>query len=404
MTSQPPFGPPSYPPPSGSPLLPPQRPGMSRGRFAAAVLTGALVVGGTAGVGGAAAWNAIDGSGGSGGASAITVDGTPVSAVKGGSVESVAKAVLPSVVEIDVAGGGSGGSGSGVVLNKDGMILTNNHVVTLDSSIPARSAQISVSFNDGTKVPAKVVGTDPLTDTAVIQVSGVDNLTPITVGRFSNLQVGQQVVAIGSPFGLSSTVTSGIVSALNRPVDVGQDSAGNTTAYPAIQTDAAINPGNSGGALVDMAGHLVGINASIQTASDSSATGGQGGSIGLGFAIPIDEILPVVQQLENGQTATHAKLGIQVSNVQQQNGQSLAEVADGAQIRQVTSGSAAGSAGLQSGDIITGIDDQHITSADSLIATIRAYRPGDQVKVTYQRNGKTATTELKLGSDAGSSS
>ncbi|GAB4012881.1 S1C family serine protease [Nocardioides ultimimeridianus] len=404
MSTLPPYGPPSFPPPSGSPLLPPQRPAPSRGRFAAAVLTGALVVGGTAGVGGAAAWNALDGSGPAGSASTITVDGTPVSVVKSGSVEAVAKAVLPSVVEIDVEGGGSAGSGSGVVLNKAGMILTNNHVVTLDSSVSAQSTQISVSFNDGTKVAAKVVGTDPLTDTAVIQVSGVSDLTPVTVGRSDNLQVGQQVVAIGSPYGLSSTVTSGIVSALDRPVDVGQDSAGNTTAYPAIQTDAAINPGNSGGALVDMAGHLVGINASIQTASDSSTTGGQGGSIGLGFAIPIDEILPVVEQLENGQTPTHAKLGIQISDVPQQGGQSLAEVTDGARIREVTSGSAAGSAGLRSGDIITGIDDHKITSADSLIATIRAYRPGDQVKVTYERGGKTATTELKLGSDAGSNS
>lgn len=403
MSSLPPFGPPSFPPPSGSPLPPPGgRPG--RGRFAAVVLTGALVVGGTAGVGGAAAWSALHGSDASPAASTVTVDGTPVSVVKTGSVEAVAKAVLPSVVEIDVQGGGSAGSGSGVVLNKAGMILTNNHVVTLDSSVPAQQAQITVSFNDGTKVAATVLGTDPLTDTAVIQVKGVNDLTPITVGRSSNLQVGQQVVAIGSPYGLDSTVTSGIVSALDRPVDVGQDSSGNTTAYPAIQTDAAINPGNSGGALVDMAGHLVGINASIQTASDASSGGGQGGSIGLGFAIPIDEILPIVEQLENGQTPTHARLGIEISNVEQQSGQSAAEVTDGAQIRQVTSGSAAADAGLRNGDVITGIDDHHITSADSLIATIRAYRPGDEVTVTYERAGRQATTRLKLGSDAGSSS
>ena len=395
-TPPPPYGPPSYPPPAGPPVLPPHR-SMGRGRFAATVLAGALVVGGGAGVGGAAAWSLVAGSDTSSAASGFNVDATPVTAVKAGSVESVASTVLPSVVKLDVQGGGNAGSGSGVVLNSSGLILTNNHVVTLDSQVPAKQTQVTVSFNDGTKVPATVVGTDPLTDTALVQVNGVKNLQPITIGRSNNLQVGQQVVAVGSPYGLDSTVTSGIVSALNRPVDVGQDQSGNTTAYPAIQTDAAINPGNSGGALVDMSGHLVGINASIQT-SDSS--GGQGGSIGLGFAIPIDEILPIVDQIKSGATPTHARLGIAVSDVRQQNGQSLAQVVDGAQIQQVTSGSAAGDAGLRSGDVITRIDDHTITGSDSLIATIRAYRPGQEVQVTYTRGGKSESTRLKLGSDA----
>jgi len=391
MTPPPPYGPPSPPPPA-----PHQA---SRGRFAAAVLAGALVVGGGAGIGGAAAWSLVAGSDPGTSSSGFEVDASTVSTTKAGSVESVAGTVLPSVVELDVVGGGNAGSGSGVVLNSSGLILTNNHVVTLDSQVPAQQTQVTVSFNDGTKVAATVVGTDPLTDTALVQVHGVQHLQPITIGRSSNLQVGQQVVAIGSPYGLDSTVTSGIVSALNRPVDVGQDTSGNTTAYPAIQTDAAINPGNSGGALVDMAGHLVGINASIQT---SDTAGGQGGSIGLGFAIPIDEILPIVDQLKSGEKPTHARLGISVSDVRQQNGESLAQVVDGAQIQQISSGSAAGDAGLKTGDVITRIDDHPITGSDSLIATIRAYRPGQQVQVTYSRDGSSHTTRLNLGSDADS--
>jgi putative serine protease PepD len=370
---------------------------MGRGRFAATVLGGGRVGGGGAGIGGAAAWSLVAGPDAGPASSSFNVDATPVTSVKAGSVESVARTVLPSVVKLDVEAGGSGGSGSGVVLNKSGLILTNNHVVTLDSQVPAKQAQVTVSFNDGTKVPATVVGTDPLTDTALVQVNGVKDLRPITIGRSSNLQVGQQVVAIGSPFGLDSTVTSGIVSALDRPVDVGQDQAGNVTAYPAIQTDAAINPGNSGGALVDMAGHLVGINASIQS---TDSAGGQGGSIGLGLAIPIDEILPIVDQIKSGVTPTHARLGISVSDVHQRGGQSLAQVVDGAEIQQVTSGSAAGDAGLKAGDVITRIDDHPITDSDSLIATIRAYRPGQEVQVTYDRGGKSETTRLKLGSDA----
>jgi putative serine protease PepD len=302
------------------------------------------------------------------------------------------------VVELDVTGGSQAGSGSGVILTDDGLILTNNHVVTLDSSVPADQSTITVSFNDGTHTTGKVVGTDPLTDTALVQAQDVSGLKPITIGKSESLEVGEQVVAIGSPYGLDSTVTSGIVSALNRPVDVGRDSQNNVTAYPAIQTDAAINPGNSGGALVDMAGHLVGINASIQTAG--SSMGGQGGSIGLGFAIPIDEIRPIIDELRNGQTPTHARLGIEVSDAADSSG---AQISEGAKIQSISSGSAAGAAGLREGDVITGIDDHPITSSDGLVATVRSYRPGETVKVTYERDGSEHTTDLKLDSDAVSS-
>ena len=191
-------------------------------------------------------------------------------------------------------------------------------------------------------------------------------------------------------------MTTGIVSALKRPVNVGSDGSGNSTVYPAIQTDAAINPGNSGGPLVDLNGHLVGINASIQT-SPQAEGGGAPGSIGLGFAIPIDAVLPVIEQMEKGETPTHARLGISVENVAAGEG---ALVADGARINEVSTDSAAASAGLANGDVITKVDDTLITDADGLVATVRSYRPGDEVTVTYTRDGKEDTVTVTLDSDA----
>lgn len=412
----PPPPPPAFPPPGATAAYPtqpapqatPPRRG-SRG-FAAAVVAAALVVGGAAGVGGAAAWSAFDDEPGSGTASTgnrttSQVVDSPKTPAADGSVESVASSVLPSVVKINVSGAQGAGSGSGIILSSDGQILTNNHV----ASLAGEDGQISVSFNDGTNAPATVVGTDPLTDVAVIQAEGVDGLTPATIGSSDALAVGEGVVAIGSPFGLDATVTSGIVSALNRPVDVGDDGNGNVTAYPAIQTDAAINPGNSGGALVDMNGHVVGINSSIQTTSSSSQFGGsqEGGSIGLGFAIPIDDAMPIVDQIIAGETPTHARLGITVQPVggsaQGVPGQEQQAAAEGAQVVQIGNGSAAGDAGLQEGDVITKVDDQLVSGSDDLIATIRSYRPGDTVTITYQRDGEEQTADLELDSDGSAS-
>ena len=332
----------------------------------------------------------------------------PSSPALDGSVEAVAAKVLPSVVEIDVSGADGAGSGSGIILTDDGQILTNNHVVELAGD----DGTLTVSFNDGTRADATILGTDPLTDTALIQATDVSGLTPATIGTSGDLAVGQGVVAIGSPFGLESTVTSGIVSALDRPVDVGSDGQGNSTVYPAIQTDAAINPGNSGGALTDLNGNVVGINASIRTASSSSES--ESGSIGLGFAIPMDEVIPIVDQMANGETPTHARLGVQVSDVgaaqpgqQGQEGQAPSGAAvtdEGAQIGDVTAGSTAADAGIASGDVITKVDDKLISGADSLVATIRSYRPGDEVTVTYERDGKSDTAKLTLDSDADRSS
>jgi putative serine protease PepD len=321
--------------------------------------------------------------------------GSPVVAISDtpatdGSVEAVAAEVLPSVVKINVAGPQGSGSGSGIVLSPDGEILTNEHVV----AGAGEGAEISVSFNDGSRAAASVVGSDPLTDTAVIKAEDVEGLTPATIGSSDALDVGQDVVAIGSPFGLESTVTSGIVSALDRPVSVGQDDEGNSTTYPAIQTDAAINPGNSGGPLVNMAGELVGINSSIRTASSGQLS--EGGSIGLGFAIPIDEVMPVVEQMRAGETPTHARMGVTVSDAVP-TGDDLA--AEGARIEEVGDGSTAEDAGLEAGDVVTRVDDQQITGADSLVATIRSYRPGDEVTITYLRDGEEQTTTLALDSD-----
>jgi putative serine protease PepD len=368
----------------------------------------AASVSGAAGVGGAAAWDEWGTSQPTAAATrtatqtAQVSDSTPAPApAADGSVRAAAEEVLPSVVKIDVAGPQGQGSGSGIILSSDGQILTNNHVV----EVAGDGGSISVDFADGSHAKATVVGTDPLTDTAVIQAEDVSGLTPATIGSSGDLAVGQQVVAIGSPFGLDATVTSGIVSALDRPVDVGTNADGNATVYPAVQTDAAINPGNSGGPLVDLAGRVVGINSSIKTTGSSSPFGGssEGGSIGPGFAIPIDEVLPIIDQLAAGEVPTHARLGISVSDVANRGATEGALVTDGAEIRTISSGSTAGEAGLEEGDVITEIDDTIITSADSLVATIRSYRPGDEVTVTYERDGEEQTTTLTLDSDAAAS-
>lgn len=363
-----------------------------RGGLVAGVLATTLLVGGGAGFGGAALWDQTQGdppsASGSTATTAPVVDQGDTPATDG-SVEAVATSVLPSVVTIQVAGQQGQGSGSGIILSADGTILTNNHVV----EVAANGGTVRVYFADGTNAPAEVLGTDPLTDTAVIKADGVSGLTAATIGQSANLDVGQDVVAFGAPFGLDSTVTSGIVSALDRPVNVGTDSEGNSTTYPAIQTDAAINPGNSGGPLVDMTGAVVGINSSIRTASQD--TSAQGGSIGLGFAIPIDEVMPIVDQMIAGDTPTHARLGIQVSD-----SGTAAEGSGGAKVGQVSDGSTAADAGLQQGDVITRVGDHAITDADSLVATIRSYRPGDKVEVTWTSGGQEQTATLALDSDA----
>jgi putative serine protease PepD len=373
----------------------------------AAVLVGALVLGGAAGVAGSAAFHVFtDDSSTTSPGTTGEFQATKTSQVPDGTVEKVANSVLPSVVKVNVSSQSGGGSGSGIVLSKDGKILTNNHVV----AAAGNNGSISVNFNDGTTKKATVVGTDPVTDIALIKVAGVSDLTPASLGQSGSLKVGQTVVAVGSPYGLNATVTSGIVSALNRPVSVstaeeqapqdpfgggsGQQSPDPSTTYPAIQTDAAINPGNSGGALVDMSGRVVGINSSIRTASSGDLSGDTGGSIGLGFAIPIDEVLPIVNQITNGDKPTHARLGVSVSDV---SGKTLSQ---GAQLQTIENNGAAADAGLKKGDVITKVNDEVIDGSESLVATVRGHRPGEHVQITYLRGGKSDTTTANLGSDA----
>ena len=377
----------------------PSRPSLP---MVALLLVAALVVGGASGFVGAAGFASVDNSFGPpntvGSGSQSTAPQAPAGSAGGAglsSAEQVAQLVLPSVVKINVQSAQGAGSGSGIVLSADGEILTNNHV----ASVAGSSGTMTVNFNDGTTKRARLVGADPLTDLAVIKVQNVSGLTPATIDRSNDLQVGESVLALGSPFGLQATVTSGIVSALNRPVSVGSAAGGGDTTYPAIQTDAPINPGNSGGPLVNLKGQVVGIDSSIRTASDAT-TGAQAGSIGLGFAIPIAQVLPIIDQLRAGQTPTHAQLGISVADASSNNG-----LLTGAGVQAVASGSAAAQAGLQRGEVITKVDGEVITGAESLVATIRGHRPGDTVQLTVVDGGtKAHTLRVVLESDHGSPS
>ena len=331
-----------------------------------------------------------------------------VEAAADGSVQKVAADVLPSVVSVVAVGQSESGEGSGVVLTADGLILTNYHVIN-------GATELTVRFNNGSTAKATVVGGDATDDLAVIKATGVSGLTPATLGSSSSLAVGQPVVAIGSPLGLSATVTSGIVSALNRPVrtasseeqqqqpqqqdpsnpqgETGQStSTAQDTVLNAVQTDAAINPGNSGGPLVDMSGRVVGINSAI--ASLSSTESSQGGSIGVGFSIPIDQAKRIADEIIKNGFATHAVLGASVRDAKADN----ELISSGATVAAITEGGAAGAAGLKEGDTITALGDQQVDSSDALIAAVRSQTPGAAVKVTFLRDGKSQTVDATLGS------
>ncbi len=360
-----------------------------RSRLGLAGLLAAALVGGAAGVGGGAAYERYV----TNDQSAIStldapVDGDDEERAPAGAVEQVAARVLPSVVQINVSGGDVGGKGSGIIISSDGDILTNNHVVEVAADEDEGS--IIVVFNDGTTGKAKILGRDPLTDTAVIKVAGKSGLPAATLGSSSNLRIGQPVIALGSPFGLSGSVTTGIVSALNRPANFADEDGGAGAAFPSIQTDAAINPGNSGGPITDMQGRVVGISTGI-----AASLGG--GFDGVAFALPIDLAKNVAKNLIEGKKIEHARIGITVARA----------VADdnvtqiGAEVRAVQSGSAGEKAGLKVDDIVTAVDNHPIATNDALIATIRGYQPGQTVTITYLRDGKKRTTKVTLDSDGG---
>jgi putative serine protease PepD len=387
------YGGPGYPHPAPQPPAP-------KRRLARAALAGATLVAVALGSGYAGAQFADDDPATTG-SSVLTA---PANTRSGGDAPTeqlaqVAASVQPSVVSIAVQGQGGAGTGSGVVLRSDGTILTNNHVV----ESAANGGAIQVKFSNGDTADAEILGRDPSTDLAVIKAEGVEGLQPATLGSVADVHVGDMVLAIGSPLGLEGSVSMGIVSALNRPVVLGssrqeeqpfnpfgnneQPQQTTTALTDAIQTDAAINPGNSGGALVDAEGRVIGINTAIATTNVSVS--GEAGSIGLGFAIPIDQASDVAEALINGEEPTHAVLGVQTTNSPE---------GDGAVVAGIVEGSAAEQAGLRNGDRITAVDDRRIEDATALAATIRGMKPGTEVQVTFVRDGDEQTVTATLGS------
>ncbi|MDL5157854.1 S1C family serine protease [Actinomycetospora termitidis] len=374
--------------------------------LAAAALAALLVAGG---IGGAVGYEAASagGSGTSVLSGSSSDSSSPSAAAPAGSVEAVAQKVLPSVVQLR----GASGEGSGIVISADGLILTNAHVLEagqsqqpssgglgglLGGAAPQQQAapQLQAVFQNGQTAQVQVVGTDATADLAVVRAVGVSGLTPVEIGDSSQLQVGQGVVAVGSPLGLSGTVTTGIVSALNRPVVAGGEGSGQATVTDAIQTDAAINPGNSGGALVDMEGRVVGITSSIASLGGSSGGGQQSGSIGLGFAIPMNQAKRIGDQLAQQGFATQAVMGVGIAQTQQGSTDS------GAILGTIAPGGPAAGAGLAPGDVVTKLNDRIIDDGDALVAAVRTQEPGSQVTLTVQSgNAAPRQVQVTLGSE-----
>ncbi|MGH3752528.1 MAG: S1C family serine protease [Pseudonocardiaceae bacterium] len=373
-----PIGPIGMPPPAAPS---PRRGGSLLGAVGLALVVG-LVAGGVGGVVG----HQLAGSGSSviSSLDQPSRGAQPVANLPAGSVAQVAQNVTPSVVQLRLSGAEVAGEGSGIVLSSDGLILTNNHVVA-----PAADGASAVAvLQDGRSVPVEIVGRAPSFDLAVVRAQGVNGLTPAQLGSSGTIRVGQEVVAIGSPLGLSGTVTSGIVSAVDRPVRTGGERSGQESVLNAIQTDAAINPGNSGGPLTDMQGRVIGINTAIASLGSRN---GQVGSIGLGFAIPIDQAKRIANELVRSGQATQAILGVLVSPGRPEDGQAV--------IGEVTPGSAAAAAGLQPGEKITKLDDRVIDSGDTLVAAIRSHDPGSPVRITVKDlAGATRQVQATLGS------
>jgi len=400
------------------------RNGVGGGKIAAIIIAAALV-GGIAGVGGAVGYGSLTGSAPSSktatGPSTVTVN-NPESVSE---ATAIAAKTVPSVVTIEVSGSSAAGSGSGIVLDKEGHILTNAHVVTLDGEVS--NPTITVTTSDGRILSATVVGVDPTYDMAVIQVKDGSSLTPMEFADSSKLNVGSMTVAVGAPLGLSNSVTTGIVSALNRSIQIqssaapsqgsngdqqqspnqdgsqqpfqfdipgrgsGSQSTAATISISVIQTDAAINPGNSGGALVNSDGKLIGVNVAIASAGSSSSE--QSGNIGVGFAIPSNIAKRIAGEIIADGKATHGLLG---ATVQDASGQKGATVV-GAAIASVSNGGAAANAGIQAGDVVTGFNGNPITDASDLTAQVRSVAGGSSATLTINRNGKSQEVTVTLG-------
>jgi putative serine protease PepD len=396
----------------------PKDPNRRRGSVAlvAALAIGALV-GGASGAG----VTALVISSQSGGTPASQAQGPSTVVVNNtesvNEITAVAAKASPSVVTIEVASGDSGGSGSGVILSEDGYILTNTHVVTLDGA--TSDAAIQVKANDGKLYTAALVGTDPVSDLAVIKIDGVTGLEPIAWADSNKLNVGDTAIAIGAPLGLAGTVTNGIVSALNRSITVASSAAPSTPEEPTpeegdgnyfnydlpgvpdaqtrqssislsvIQTDAAINPGNSGGALLNSKAELIGINVAIANAGGSAAAAG---SIGVGFSIPANLAKRVSDEIIETGSASHGLLGASVRTASSDDSDTV-----GALISEISPGGAAQDAGLRAGDVVTNFNDVPITDATDLTAQVRSLAGGDSAELTYVRDGKSVTVTVTVG-------
>ncbi|MBM7505275.1 S1C family serine protease [Agromyces aurantiacus] len=410
---------------SGAPAPAPAKP-RRVGLGVAAAIVAAALIGGASGAGVTALVTSDDDTSttqSATGAERIVVNDTE----SVNQVSAVAAAASPSVVTIEVAGGQNQGTGSGVILSEDGYVLTNTHVVTLDGA--TGDAKIQVKTDDGRLFDAELIGTDPLSDLAVIKLVDASDLTPIEFADSDELNVGDTAIAIGAPLGLSGTVTDGIISALNRSIDVessaapstpddgqggggtGQESPfdfwnydgqqgapsqqdGGLISIPVIQTDAAINPGNSGGALLDSQGKLIGVNVAILSTGGSS---GQAGNIGVGFAVPANLAKRVSQEIIDNGAATHGLLGATVTSAQASGDSATV----GALISEVSSGGAAEAAGLQSGDVVTALNGIPITDQTDLTAQVRALAGGSKAEITYTRDGESTTTTVTLGTFEG---
>jgi putative serine protease PepD len=398
--------------PAPTPMAPRPRSGAAT---IVAVAAAAALVGGASGAG-IAAWaisaNADSDQGSSAGPQTITVNDPDAVNV----VNAVAAKAGPSVVTLEVSSQDAGGSGSGVILSEDGYVLTNNHVVTLDGA--SNDSTIEVTTADGRIFSAEIVGTDPTVDLAVIKLIDASGLTPIEFGDVDALDVGDRAVAIGAPLGLANTVTDGIVSVLNRsiqiassavPDDGAEDDGGQnpfnfdipgqpstsgagSISIPVIQTDASINPGNSGGALVNDSGELIGVVVAIATAGGSS---GSSGSIGVGFAIPANLAQRVANELIENGTATHGLLGATVRDASSSDGSVVGAVI--VDENGIAPGGAAEAAGLQPGDIITEFDGVSISGSIDLTAQVRLHPAGDEAELVYVRDGEQHTVTVTLG-------
>ncbi|WP_406452431.1 trypsin-like peptidase domain-containing protein [Streptomyces sp. NBC_00876] len=378
-----------------------QAPGAPRKRGAgglvAAVVVAALVAGG---IGGALGfWAADNNSSDSSGSTTVSASGNPQDLKRDpGTVAGVAARALPSVVTIDAqSGDGEGGTGTGFVYDKEGHILTNNHVV----ASAADSGQLTATFSNGKKYDAEVVGRAQGYDVAVLKLKNPPpELTPLSLGNSDQVAVGDSTIAIGAPFGLSNTVTTGIISAKNRPVASGDGAGGSNSYMSALQTDASINPGNSGGPLLSAGGAVIGINSAIQSTGSTGQS--QAGSIGLGFAIPINQAKNVAQQLIKTGQPVYPVIGATVTMDEKTGGAVIADQGEGGTAA-VAKGGPAANAGLKAGDVITKFNDTVVDSGPTLIGEIWTHKPGDKVTLTYKRDGKTATAEVTLGERKGDS-